>query len=765
MGKRSARMAPSHPTEVAAAARRAAQRRRLRLDRATVAAMAVVLVVWSACLWVLSGGAFGCAWSHMVQAAAAELAAVAAALAMPNWAVGVVFSLSTRLGPGDARAVRAALTGRGGAAKPAEMQWLVKLLAVTGAACAAGGLVTTAAIHAGSWPLRLLSERFLWPGWFWTAARLGVEVLAMLPMAMAAGALILTAGLLHRCGPSDPYRYVMRDLMGSVAAGLALAAAAWWSGLDLLGVALVCPVVLAAMASATAARRPAPARSVRVGATLAAGRSGREQRGINLLTWGALAAVVTLQCRALRDAAGVSWAGTWVWVAATAAIFAVVTRRLDRRVRPGSAAEAGAAAAGAVLVAICQVTLLALAAAKLGPGWLWIALAGVGQFPFAALAATVVQRRRRVFARCGWAGRFWPADACGGIAIGACAAVGLLAIRGGRAAIIAGALACVAAGAVAARRDLLRKKSSRRRPGRAAATATGALAVLAAGLVWVGAVCAVGDGLGPPVAIGPDWTARQRPGGVAEVLPAGRLPAPSRALAERVARLIVRRPGLWWIVAGENTHPSLRPGVDVVALAGAGGGRRPRQSIRLRWGRIDAALGRLGPWRNARIPGGDFAQAVNVGTERFDGIYLGGLRAGHPDAWCLYNRQVLARCVGRLAKGGLLVVHVATGGRGVGEFLAVAETFHRQVGAGRAAVVVQPGKVEALLVACPKPGAEQAAWADVLGDAADVKSLSVRHLGVPGTAYRPITLRAPRRPAARLVSLSGLTYWISRAGG
>jgi len=757
-------MAPSHPTE-AAVARRASRRRGLRLDRATVAAMAGVLVVWSACLWVLSGGAFGCAWSHMVQAAVAELAAMALALAMPNWAVGLVFSLSTRLGPGDARAVRTALAGRGAAARPDEMRWLIRLLAVTGAACAVGGLITTAAIFAGSWPLRLLSERFLWPGWFWTAARLLVEILAMLPMAVAAGALVLTAGLLHRCGPSDPYRYVMRDLMGSVAAGLALAAAAWWSGLDLLGVALVCPVGLAAMALATAARRQAPMRSVGVGATLAAGRSGRKQRGVNLCTWAALAVAVTLQCRALRDATGATWAGTWVWVAATAGIFAVVTRRLDRRVRPGSAVEAGAATTGAVLVAVSQVTLLALAAADVGCGWLWIVLAGVGQFPFAALAATVVERRRRVFARCGWAGRLWPADVCGGLAIGACAAIGLLAMPGGRIAIVTGALACVAVGVLAVRRAVGGRAPDRRRPGRAAATATGVLAVLAAGLTCAGGARAVGDGLGPSVAIGPDWTARQRPDGVIEFLPAGRLPPPSEALAERVGRLIVRRPGLWWIVAGENTHPSLRPGVDVVALADARGEERLRPSIRLRWGRIDTAVGRLGPGRNARIRGGDFAQAVHVGTERFDGIYLGGLRAGHPDAWCFYNRQVLARCVGRLAKGGLLVVHVATGGGGVGEFLAVAETFGREVGAGRAAVVTNPGKVEALLVACPKPGAAKAAWVDVLDDAADVKSLSISHLGVPGTAYRPISLRTPWRPAARLPSLSGLIYWISRTGG
>ena len=727
------------------------------LDRWTLRAALAALALWSACLWVLSGRAFGCCWAGMVEAAAVQLAVAGAILNLPKAALGRVFILARRV-LGDRqepdRDLKLSLARRA----QREARLLRRLLAGASLACAVGGLASTAMIWAAPAAMSRLGRMFLLPAWAWALVRLALAAAVMLPLALAAGALILAGSLLRRWGPSDPYRYIHSDLIWAASAGLALAAALWWAGANLLGSALVCSVALMGIALAAAARRSVGAVSARRAKAPRESQWPRAQRWQNLGAWAMPAWLVTLQCRALRDAAGADWAGTWLWVAATVAAMAVMTARLDKRVRVGSAVEAAAATLGALVVAAGELAMFAAALAGGRGAWLWVAAAGAGQLLFSALWAVALSRRRRVFAAQGRAGRLWFADAAVGASLGAGAAVVMLASPAPAAAV---AVSFVASGAVvvlAGATTALRGGRRWTARGRGRWAAVGATSIAAVVLLLLGLMRAVRGSLGRQVAIGASLTAAQMPDADVRALPGADAPFAAGALSILGGRLISTHPGRWWLVwaGGPDPAPVLtgrRRGApddsgDGSPRAGGAALDPPEGPFMPQWGFADPAFARLPACarRAALADRTGFTRTLAVRMDRFDGIYLGGLRADHPEAWCMYNREALGQCLRRLGSGGLLVVRTACGARGLGELLAVAETFRRVAGGGCAAGVESGDGVALLLVARRGPSRTTDNLLELLAAAAadmPVVVFPLRRLFSLRPGVDPISVSAP----------------------
>lgn len=744
-------MSDSSPTAVPAPPRRTRRGGEAFVCWTLRGALAV-LVAWSACLWVLAGRGFGCCWAGLVEAAATELAAVAVALALPNYVVRVVFHLAMRIRPGDALAAQVLLAGRSRSSSASRARRLLWLMSIALAASAGGGLLTTAATRLAPSALRWLAGTFLYPAWMWSVTRLVVQVGLFLPMAVAIAAVGLIGSLLRRYGPSDPYRHLTRDAMWSSAAGLAAAAGLFWAGANLEAMAFGFAAALVGMSAATAFKRNFAAKAVRLAGPAAPTTHRWRQRWLNLGVFAALAWLVTAQCRALRDGSGCDWAAAWMWAAATAGVAAVVTRRLNRRVVVGKAVEARAAMAGAVVVAAGQVALLGLAATAGPARWVWILLAAAGQGPFAALAATALARRRRRFARTGYPGRFWLADAALGAAVGAAAVTLTLALPNGllaaAIATLAGLMAVFVTGTgppAEGRARTGRSGSLRRQFGWAA---TGAAAILAVAMTWAGLVRSVRRGPRRRVVAGASITAYQAGDRAVAALPVAPARPGKAALTELARKLIRSRQGRWWVISAG----------DADLLTGLGEG--VRASVYL----PDEAIGRLPMWapgRRAR----EFGRYLNIHVRDLDGVYLSGLSADHADAWCLYNAEALSACDGRIAPGGLLVLRVAGSEDRLADVLAVAKTFDWVAPGGLAGVVVDEARVEMLLVA-RRGGPDAPAGVDGLaGDAENgVKVISVADLVAIDSRLRPVTILAPGRRGRSELQLSALACWLGARG-
>ncbi len=777
------------------------------LDRWTVRAVLALLAAWSTCLWVLSGRAFGACWAGMVELAAVELAMVAVAmnLAGPAWkALCLLGRLGSRLAgpgrrgadPGLGRCVRralqvrrllaaAAVVGlpegwlrrravwrRGWPSRRAARRLEVKLtqrrraelalerdrrlLAAACLAAAFGGLAAMALIAWASAAMAGLGGMFLLPAWAWAAVRTAVAAVVMAPLAAGAGAVVLAACRLRRYGSSDPSRYVHLDLALSSSAALAGVAALWWGGLNLHGAAWVCAVAVVGLSLATASRRPGRATRLPRPAAPQATQRSEAMRARHLAAWAALAWLVVLQCRLLRDAAGADWASTWLWAAATGAVLAAMGARLDRRVQLGPAREASAAGIGAVLVAAGQLAMLTLALRGRAAGWAWVAAAAAGQAAFAALWSVVLARARRLLARRDPAAWHWPADAALGLAIGAALAIAMLSSPA-PGAIVGVSFLALAAATIALGMGSAGEKGSSPAAGanrtRRRRVAVGAASILAVGLLLFGLGRSARRLAGGALAIGPSLTVAQVPGGAA-ALPLR--DAGPGSLCRWAAEMIHSRPGRWWIVSPMPLDPPLPPARGRRAAKQPAGGSRPATGeaqqpppegpILLRWGLPDPAFGRLPGFSlraGQRDPMG-FPRSLALRPGGFDGIYLSGLPVEHPDAWCLYHRELFERCLGQLSPGGLLMVRVRGGG-GLEGLIPVAESFRRAAGGGFAAAATTADAAELLLVAGPGPARDDDPPEDLVRAAGEgLRVFSLHRLACQAVHVDPITISTPR---------------------
>lgn len=755
-----------------------------RLDQWTLRLMFATLALWSACLWVIGAEAFGACWAASVELAAIELAALAFALSVPDLELNLIFLVYRRF---DSAAATAAQMAVAPFAPPAPQgsagpRGLLRLMAMAAVACTVGGLITTAAISAAPQAIRMLAGLFIWPAWAWVVVRLVLAWVMMLPLALAAGWLTMVASLVRRHGPKDPYRQVTRDLLWGSAVGLAAAAGLWSAGMDLPGVALACSAVMIAAATATVARTSTGVKRSRPAEPVAVLLRPTRQRWMNLLEWAVLACVVTCQCRALRDAAGAGWSAAWLWAAGTGGLVAAAAVRQDRRRNPVPAVETAAAAAGAMVLVVIQLALLGLAAAA--GRWArtpLIALAVAGQVPLAHLAATILVRRRRLFPEASLPGRFWLAGAAAGAAVGSYAAVSALSAAGGLTVLAAVALAVVAAAVLAVGSGQLRRarRSTRRPTGARAAfdqlrwAGLGAAVILAVAMVCVGLARSAREALGGPVAVGASLTAVGDGNASQAVLgsEAARAASPSSpepVLSVLAGRLARARAGRWWFVAGGAYHP---PPLAMEAPA-----------MRAKMSFPDGVFGRLAKPLTGARRWGTFGRELPIRTAAFDGIYLAGLPADHPDAWCMYSQQVLRRCAGLLGRRGVLLVRTSAGRRGVAQLLAVAETFRSVPADAMAAIVMRGDRVEMLLAGSPRAGSVPGGLNRLLvaeasgtgpGEATapaggewaplPVAVVPAAKLVPPGVRLLPITSRAPgRRNAVGSESADSLWKWLQR---
>ncbi|MHC4715678.1 MAG: hypothetical protein ACYS5V_01795 [Planctomycetota bacterium] len=703
-----------------------------------------LLTVWSACLWVVGDG-FGSSWAGMVEAASAELIALAMALVIPNFFLQKALLLTVRARPGDALAVRMSLAGRTALASAiGRAQWQVRLLAIASAVSVAGGLLTLFAGSLAADVLGYLAGLFVYPDWVWSLVRLGVRTAGFVPMALGIAAVALAGSLIRRAGSDDPYRYVTRDLMGSVGAGLAVSAGLWWLGADLRGVGFVCAVALAGL-SVGALAHGATGRRVFRPSVPAAAPQRRGQRRRNLLAFAALSFGLTLQCRALRDAGGCDWAGTWLWIGLSTAVAAAMTRRLGGRAGRLRRVESGAIVAGTTVVAAMQLSLLALAALSPGARWFWIAAAGAGQVPFVGLWSILLAHRRRAFARSGRPQRYWLADAALGLALGAQVATGVLSAAGASLPALAGWLCLTAVflmhvGAGASRPA--RRPAGGGLAGELRWAATGSVTILALALAWAGVNRAVGRALAHGVSVGASLTAFQGPDGSVGVLPV-RTPIRADGGTDRMARRLVRsHPGRWRIVTAARA--------DLASALAEG----VRVSLHL----PDRGFGRLPVW-SGRAGAACLGAAADYMEEGLDGVYVDALPSGHPDGWSLHSSRAIRHGWERLGRGGLLMVRVTGAADDLAAMMGVARSFHRVVGGGQAAVSIRDGGVEVLLVGRSGPDARPPPLAGGVEHGAYVVSLKqlVEFTG----ASRPAGARAPGRRVRLSVGQAELAGWLA----
>ena len=705
----------------------------------------VSLTVWSACLWVVGAGELGRSWAGMVEAASAELIALAAALVMPNYLLHKVLLLTVRAHPAEALAVRMALASPSVlAAVAGRARWQLRLLAVAAALAAVGGLATTAGGGLAVGLLRALGEMFLWPQWLWSLLRLGVRVVAFLPLALGMAAVTLAGSLIRRAGSSDPYRHVTGELLVAAGGGLAASAGLWWLGADLRAVALVCAVALAAVSAGALIHGTATGRTYRpsVPATTAPLRG---QRRWNLLAMAALSCGLAVQCRALRDAAGCGWAGPWLWIAFSAGIAVAMTRQRSGQEGSFDRAETGALVAGATVVGAMQVCLLALAGASPAGRWVWIALAAAGQAVFVGLWSMLLTRRRLAFARSGHPQRYWLADAALGCGFGA---------MGGGAMLSAGGAflpALVALGGVTAVFLMPVGSGGRTRAGPGGApgrqlrwAATGSAAIVGMALMWAGLGRAAGKALGAAVAVGASLTVVQGLDGAA-VLPRGTVGGAGGETARLAGRVIGLHPGRWRIVSMAPPPP------DADAAAG----------VRVEFRPPDRAVARL-PGRPAPpgwTPPGGQQDVVSAGL---DGVYIDALPIDHPDAWGFYSVQAMRDARRRLGRGGLLLVRAIGGADDLPKLVAVAEGFHRAAGDGTAVVVLDGSRAEVLLIAGAGEELGPLPWAG--GGSGEMYVVGLRKLLGRVGVCRPISATAPGRRAGPALDRAELARRLAGAG-
>ncbi len=472
-------------------------------------------------------------------------------------------------------------------------------------------------------------------------------------------------------------------------------------------------------------------------------------RWANLALWAVLGWGLTIQARALRDALSADWAWSWLWLAWTAGAAALASGWMDRRGEATSPAAAAAAGSGAVLAGTLHLALLVFAAVRPGDRWLWVLLAAGGQLPLVALAEVAARRRRRTMARWHLAGRLYLADAAAGAAGGALLAARMLAWPATGRTLVLAALALLMLTA------LLGARASGAAPRRAQAVAGGSLrwAGAAAGGIAAVALACVGAGraaqgvFGRHVVIGASLTAWQSPDGQVGVLPRAAEPAPSPELARLVRRLLRSRPGRWWVVLGGRAE----------RIGDLGEGVRAAVYF------PEAAMGRLPALKGLGEPD-DFARCLNVQTRLLDGVYLGGLAVDHAEAWCLYNAEVLARCLAQLSAGGLMIVHVSAGEDALDELLDVVRTFEAVSGGAQVAAVLGDDGAELLLVARRRGAGSSSRPVLSQEPGAAVVRPALELLGGSGSPPRPLSVSAPRRRASGGVTLRELSQRLGGGG-
>ena len=682
------------------------------IDRLFVIWIAAALTLWAAALAVLWAERFDPSGTALVSALAAMLLALAASARLPGKAAVALQRVLVAMKLRDSRAMALA-TAAWTPLRPQDAPALMRLLAVSAVLTVAGGLASTAAAWLAPALEGALARRMVLGPAGWWVFRLLVEFAGSLPLASGMALTFLVTVLVRGGSGRDHYASVFREWLAGLAAGFALAAAAWWLGADLLGVALVAAVSIMAAALLAVQRVKLTIRPRRVMRPVEDGGQRWRRAGV-AAGFGGVAVALAAQARVLRDVAGAGPAAQACWVAGSIALLAWQLRAADRRSRPPGDAQMAGAAVGS----FCGLVLQGVLAGRCLAGGAEAAFCGLlgaaAQVPLAALAALTISRQRRLFATAGGRPREYVVLASIGAGGGLLCllAAGRLGVLG-----VAG-LGLAVVGAVA---GVVRGISTARRADRQVQwAAVGALLIGAAGLAGVRVFRSL------PFLSGGAWltTASARHGAVPQRVGWAMGPCRwrSRAVTDAEAALLRQRPGRWWLAASAPE--------DVQALEFALAGAR--------WSVPDPTAARWSVRRGDLPPRGALPFDAVRDRSWFDGILLAPLPADHPEAWRCFAPNVLRGCVRKLLPGGTIALRTQAGPGRVGDALCVARAFADMAGGGWAVVAVSDAGLDMLLIgpgpppAAPTSGAAKVqALEKLLGWAPGARASRLSGRGTP----------------------------------
>jgi hypothetical protein len=648
-------------------------------DRALVIGIAAAAIVWTACLVVLWARPLDASVTTQLLVVASALLAICAAVRLPGRIARATQRVLTFLKLQDVRIMELTTAGMTPSGRR-EARATLRLLGVSSLLLAVGGLGSVAAVLAAPWLIAAFQARMLWTTRTWAGVQLAIAFVGMLPVALGLTVAFL-AGTIVRAGSGrDVYASLCRDWFWAAGGGFALFGLWWWAGGNILGLAAVTGLALAAMGAAAFLRRQLTRRPRKLVRPVEA-PSRRLRWGVRV-GYAALALALAIQGRLLSDAWGAALAGQSVHLAATMALLALFLGRADRRSRLPSATQAVGCAIGVLAGLFVQG---ALVTASVGGGALAMvctALAAGAQIPLAAMAAIIFSRQRQAFARAGGRPRAYAAAASGGLALGTLVYLLLVCTGGGRTAFAALGLVALAAVVVRAVLNVSRPKVQLK-------WVVACVVLLAAAAACVVEAVQVATASVGRMRTGAWLTSAvsDEDGREVHFLP-GRAPWRSPQLTRAVRNIVSRKAnrGRWWIVGGG--------GGDL-------GNPLPNEVHPTR-AYLDLAAAPEPPRREARPSDADrcFLSGLRVrrSAPPYDGIYLSALPADHPQAWRCYNEQTLRRCAARVHTGRPILLRIQARPAALGSALAVAKTFYRVVPTGRAIIAYGGGNLDMLLV-------------------------------------------------------------------
>ncbi|NQU76224.1 MAG: hypothetical protein HQ546_07930 [Planctomycetes bacterium] len=668
-------------------------------------------IVATATVW-LWGGALCGLWVHVFDAtgaslwltASAMLAAFAVGLAVPAQFFRLVQAVLRRLRPHGALAMPLVAPAAADTPYP-----VARLLGVALIVAAAGGLLSAMGLKVCSGMVSYLMAGFLAGPAMQLAVRFFMQLAAMLGWGVAAGVVWQAQCLAYtgrRVGakvlsPSG----VGGDWLLGLAAALAVASLSWQMGWDPLIVALTTGAVQVACGLILIRW---PGRSVPVkpkSPTAILPPVLRTGFGISV-TAAAATLTAELQLRGLADLLGATVAEQMLYGGASIALAAALYRRWACRAKGWSALSCPGAV---VLVCTALAMQWALGLASLygrvgGVRWL-AGVAMCAQAPLVAGVMVLAMERRERFFSAGGSARHAMQWLLSGLAAGAVGGVIVIGSRGMQAALLSALLVCVG-GAIVVGIGRCRRTDRQ--------------------VVW----SVAGAALLLAMAVGPTVSYRQMRDKLRVSVSAGRwltawwhrgdsgyLPMPTeapecrldllaagmvrKAVAARAICLAAGRgfadmasdpfvdlmSGQRWLVV--SCRPLLDDGQDGLTVVSAA---------------ADPAFGRLAMWRGRDVRA--ILPVLRTGPFQFNGLFYGPIRADHPAGRVLFNAATIDAVVGRVADGGVLIVHATCAGANVAPMLAVAKTVHERLGESLVAVRVDGRGAELLVFGCPNRSAD-----------------------------------------------------------
>ncbi len=568
------------------------------------------------------------------------------------------------------------------------------------------GVVSTIAVYGGAVAAHRLRRHMLWTPLGWTAVKLVVQFVGMLPMAIGIAAVAHGFSVLRRSFGRDPYGALCRDWLWAMAVGMGLFGLLWWWGMHMLILATLMVMLLVAAMLVMSRRGRIP-----ISRTSPVLEPGPQRRGKTAIptAFAVLTLILLVQWRLLGDIVNLGFGVRICCTAASLALLSIFIRRTDRKSRPPGQAQELGCAIGAVAVAIMQVALAIACYQGRNVQIVCGVFAVACQLPLMAMAAVILSRRRRLFAAGG--GRFgaYVSRASAGVGIGVLIYIIVCSLPAVYIAVLAAVLVIWVNRRI---RDTIRRQK------RANERMWAAAVLLLMGAITGVLTISVHDA---KLAVGPAtpgfWLSAVRREGTSgdSREQAGCLPILRTWRSERITQAIAKimsdpadreeqrdHRGRWWVVAGDRRDlpKILNPRVHQVTSV------------------PDPAAVPPGIWGDILVRGSerDFLQAAQAhnNSEKFDVVFLAPLRADHNQAWRCYNYQTLVRCMNRVHRGGrvdpndpsygrehpsgIIILRTQAAENDLAAALAVARTFHSAVGPSWAVVELHEGMIDMLLV-------------------------------------------------------------------